>query len=165
MELAARRPRAIDWTLTCDILRDVAGSLAYLRHKGIVHSDLNPTNICVDDNQATLIDFGRATRLNDGSVRFGFRWSEFLPLDDRVTPAVDVYSLGALAWFLTCTGSHAEATWRRRRSIPFRSFVPASGRDYLRPLIEKCLQMDWKRRDEDGEECIAAFQLLRALAP
>jgi serine/threonine protein kinase len=91
-------------------VRDLASLVAGLHADGIVHRDLTPANVLVDpDGRPTLLDFGLARRLDarDGTV-LGRPTQPLARLitpgyappeqvwGGPVTPALDVYGLGAI---------------------------------------------------------------------
>ncbi|KAG1751383.1 kinase-like domain-containing protein [Suillus paluster] len=101
------------------LLRDIASGLAYLHSRRIVHGDLTPNNIMLDDNErALLIDFGLSNVLGGiagscltpspalpGAVRFAapellcVHTGEGLPVDNQQPiPDMhsDIYSLGCV---------------------------------------------------------------------
>ncbi|MGZ8491504.1 MAG: serine/threonine-protein kinase, partial [Gemmatirosa sp.] len=92
------------------ILRDVASALAYAHRRGVVHRDVKPANIFIDEStgRALLADFGVArledvdTRLTQTGVTVGTpaymspEQIDGLSLDGRA----DIYSLGLVGWEL-----------------------------------------------------------------
>jgi hypothetical protein len=89
------------------LLRRLVPGLEHAHAQGIVHGDLKPSNVLVaDDGSVKLIDFGMSALARD-RVRHGGS-PGYSPQEsfsfDRLTPAADVFALGALTWNLL-TGS------------------------------------------------------------
>ncbi|HET8629166.1 MAG TPA: serine/threonine protein kinase [Thermomicrobiales bacterium] len=86
------------------VVAQVADALACAHERGIVHCDLKPQNVLVDRNgHATLTDFGVASAAASpaGPVVYG-SLPYVAPERLRgapVSPAVDIYALGALLFF------------------------------------------------------------------
>jgi WD40 repeat protein len=94
------------------MLEQVAGALAAAHRMGVVHRDIKPGNILLDEaGNAYLADFGIATALSsgpqvtpDGAVASTLDYiSPEQILGEPVTPQTDVYSLGAVL-YETLTG-------------------------------------------------------------
>jgi len=93
------------------LIADVADAVHYAHDHGILHRDLKPSNVLLDESgRAYVTDFGLAMRLDeDGDLtRTGellgtprFIAPELLSRrPDPFTVAADVYSLGAILYFL-----------------------------------------------------------------
>ena len=56
-----RQGGALDWQDCVEIIKQVLSALSYIHSKGVVHKDIKPQNILVDENKhVTLTDFGIA---------------------------------------------------------------------------------------------------------
>jgi hypothetical protein len=87
----------------CLVLRDVAAALAFLHARGLVHRDLAPRNVRrLENGRAKVIDFGILGNVGlSGQIAGTLAYIApevfmGLPIDGRT----DLYSLGALAYFL-----------------------------------------------------------------
>jgi serine/threonine protein kinase len=101
-------PLALD--LTMPILRQVGEALDYAHAKGVLHRDVKPSNIIVDDaGHATLTDFGLARAATESSIitltgktvgTVAYAAPE--QVDEERLPTVDartdLYSLGVVAY-------------------------------------------------------------------
>ncbi|KAG2065500.1 kinase-like protein [Suillus decipiens] len=96
------------------LLFQVVLGLQYLHHKNIIHGDLMPPNVLIDENgNALLADFGLSRLLADHETSFfrshapgAIRWAapEIIPLDPEMpdekvskpNKASDIYSFGCI---------------------------------------------------------------------
>ncbi len=142
------------------VMIKVARGIAYAHSKGVLHRDLQPGNILLDENGEPMVsDFGLAKWLNETSDLT--RTLETLGTPGYIAPeqaecraadltsAADVYSLGAILFYLL-TGRppfvgpnvlhvihQAAAT-----SVPrLRSLVPSLDRD-METIVAHCLESD-----------------------
>jgi TolB-like protein/Tfp pilus assembly protein PilF len=141
----------------------VARAVQYAHIRGILHRDLKPANILLDGHGEPLVsDFGLATWLDGVSdltrslTIFGTpgyiapeQVNPALAEAVKLTPAADVYSLGAILFDLLTgrppfLGEHALAVIQQasQNSAPkLRSLVPTLDRD-LETICAKCLERD-----------------------
>ena len=90
------------------IIAQVAGALAYSHSRGVIHRDVKPGNILIDEDGTVVVsDFGIAKALeapdltSTGSTIGTPAYMSPEQCDGRlVTPAADQYSLGAVAYEL-----------------------------------------------------------------
>ncbi|KAJ7923586.1 kinase-like protein, partial [Mycena leptocephala] len=103
-----------------DLRLDIASGLSYLHSKQVVHGDLHPANILIDDQGgAQLTDFGLSmimpdfegtSYLTSSAIAGAVRWAApevfyFRPNGDtslRVSTMSDVYSFGGIMYQVLC---------------------------------------------------------------
>lgn len=160
--------------------RDMARALQYTHDKGLLHCDLKPANVLLDEEgRVKVADFGQAVdkRLPTSAMgSLGYMAPEQATLDNP-SPDVrwDVYGLGATVYYLLTgraprlseqsretMGSITDPTERleRYREIigraelePIESFLPQIDSD-LNHLVRACLELDPSRRPESMGEVL-----------
>jgi serine/threonine-protein kinase len=162
------------------LLKQLCGALAEAHAAGLVHRDLKPANIVVatlggQRDVVKLLDFGlvqdhSATKSDDRITRAGTVLgtpSYMCPEQaggEAVDPRGDVYSLGAVAFFMlvgrppfegTTVGKllTAHLTQRAPDVCALRADVPAD----LAAVVAKCLVKDPKERFQSATELEAAL--------
>jgi len=116
--LMAGRP---DFARTVQIVRDLAEALAYAHEQGIVHRDVKPANVMLDDKgQPLLMDFGLAARLDETEKLTHEGTIMGTPLymapeqaagrTAEVGPASDQYSLGVMLYEMLCSRTPFKGT-------------------------------------------------------
>ncbi|MFN8613770.1 MAG: WD40 repeat domain-containing serine/threonine protein kinase, partial [Vulcanimicrobiota bacterium] len=161
--------QASDW------LKQVAQGLQHTHDKGLLHCDLKPSNIMLDEgNLARLADFGQSRQQGDGVIAWGtlgYMAPEQALLGSEAagsSPSVrwDVYGLGA-TFYRLLTGNYpylSEGQLRELQQMPLERRLPEYRRLLLNsPLIpphrlnrsldqdlsdilQACLQTDPERR-------------------
>ncbi|HEX7303040.1 serine/threonine-protein kinase [Lentzea sp.] len=165
---------------------DLADALAYVHAMGVVHRDVKPSNVLLDQEGNThLADFGLArvvdtTRLTrpDQVVGTAAYLSPEQVRGEELTGAVDVYALGLV--LLECLTGHREyqgseieaavARLHRRPAIPAE--LPPNLRRLLttmtslsprrRPSAEECARA-LREPDEPPTQIVAALRKRRAM--
>ena len=151
------------------VLRDVAETLAFIHSRRLIHRDLTPRNIRLDDQgRARLLDFGILSTLGVPGEVAGtppYIAPETLrqqPLDQRT----DLFSFGALAYWLL-TGKHAfstskleqlEAMWSRP-PVSLRELQPQAPAE-LEALVHSLLSVDPQRRPRSAAEVVERLDAL-----
>ncbi|MDF1872452.1 serine/threonine-protein kinase, partial [Vannielia sp.] len=150
------------------MMRRVASGLQKAHDLGVVHRDLSPDNVVIQDgliSHTKIIDFGIAKSANFGggtllggqfAGKYGYVSPEQLGRFKGVIEGTsDIYSL-ALVAAAACRGepvdmgdSPAEAV-ERRMDVPDLSGV----HDELRPLLERMLQPDPKDRPQSMQDVL-----------
>jgi serine/threonine protein kinase len=97
---------ALDLDMTRLILQQSGSALSFAHHRGVVHRDVKPANIMIDENGwAVVTDFGIA-KIDDGSNLTATGTSVGTPHymapeqfhAQPLTPAADQYALGIVAY-------------------------------------------------------------------
>ena len=146
------------------LMAKVARAVEYAHSRGILHRDLKPGNILLDDRGEPLVsDFGLAKWLDTNRdltkslTTFGTpgyiapEQAEAVAAD--LTPAADVYSLGAILFDLLTgrppfLGANALSVIRQASETPapkLRSLIRSHDRD-LETVCARCLERDPKAR-------------------
>ncbi len=142
------------------LVAKVARALQYAHGQGILHRDLKPGNILLDGRGEPLLsDFGLAKWLESVGdltcTQSVFGTPGYLAPEQvngsagKLTPAADVYSLGAVLFHLLAgqppfTGKHALNVIKEATENPapkLRTIAPALDRD-LETICAKCLERD-----------------------
>jgi eukaryotic-like serine/threonine-protein kinase len=146
-----------DFSRVRAVLAQLAEGVAFLHARGVIHRDIKPSNVVVANDTVKLLDFGlaldrervleetaRETRLVGTVAYLAPEYVERL----EVTPAIDVYALGVLAFELV-TGAppfggtlHVLSRLARKLELPRAStLAPAIPAD-LDVLIDEMLRAD-----------------------
>src|SRR5437016_5093038 len=146
------------------LMAKVAHGIAYAHGKGVLHRDLQPGNILLDENGEPMVsDFGLAKWLDQTSDLT--RTLETLGTPGYIAPeqaecrtgkltsAADVYSLGAILFYLLTgrppfVGANVLVVIHKAAATPaphLRSLAPSLDRD-LETIVARCLESDSKAR-------------------
>ena len=143
------------------VLTPLAGALADLHDRGVVHGDVSAGNVLfLADGRPVLADLGTAGLLGvDPATHATPGYAD--PAVARgagLAPASDVHALGALAWF-ALTASVAEPAGQRPPLIPVAPGTPPA----LASLVERCLDPEPRRRPGAAEVAVQAFRAADAV--
>ncbi|MGO9467946.1 MAG: serine/threonine-protein kinase, partial [Isosphaeraceae bacterium] len=123
------------------LVAEVAGAVAFAHRRGIVHQDIKPRNILIDEaGRPRVIDFGLAwqqdawsgsSAQSEGGT-FAYMAPEQARVDlNRVRPLSDVFALGAVLYFLLTRKAPFDAP------TPADSWARARGCDFDRSALKK----------------------------
>ncbi|MFJ5550088.1 serine/threonine-protein kinase [Streptomyces sp. NPDC093225] len=155
------------------LVAGIAEALQAVHGAGVVHRDLKPANVLVAEDGPRVIDFGIARAADDtGLTGTGLRigtaayMAPEQALGRAVTPATDVFALGALAAYVAGgglpfgAGPESAALYRVVHEPADLSRVPAE----LHGLLVRCLAKDPGLRPTPAE-LIAAVRAHPAVGP
>ena len=141
-------------------IHDVAAGLEYLHSKELIHQDIKPDNILIDDSGKYMItDFGISTQVrstlnknieehSSGSAgTLAYMAPERFSKDPRAVKASDIFSLGATVFELITGnppfGEHGGLILKGGAEIPT---LPNTISKELQDLIYRCLSLEpWDR--------------------
>jgi serine/threonine protein kinase len=151
------------------VMMRVAHAIGYAHAKGVLHRDLQPGNILLDENGEPMVsDFGLAKWLNETSDLT--RTLETLGTPGYIAPeqaecratdltsAADIYSLGAILFYLLTgrppfVGPNVLHVIHQAAATPaprLRLLAPSLNRD-LETIVARCLESDPKARYQSAE--------------
>jgi serine/threonine protein kinase len=92
--------RALDVATTLRIAQQVSNALAFAHRRGVVHGDIRPGNILLEDEWALLADFGISRVLDRFGLGTGVPREAYRPPEDEgtATAAGDQYALATTFW-------------------------------------------------------------------
>src|SRR4051794_9526646 len=158
------------------LMAKVARAIEYAHGRGILHRDLKPGNVLLDSHGEPLVsDFGLAKLLDANNdltrslTTFGtpgyIAPEQAEARHNEVTSAADIYSLGALLFYLLAgrppfLGSNALSVVKQACDVPapkLRSLASSCDRD-LETICERCLERDAKARYRSAGELAKGFE-------
>ncbi|MEU9700449.1 serine/threonine-protein kinase [Streptomyces sp. NPDC047981] len=142
------------------LVAGIAEALQVIHGAGVIHRDLKPANVLVAEDGPRVIDFGiaraaDATGLTGTGLRIGTAayMAPEQALGHAVTPATDVFALGALAAYVAGgalpfgAGPESAALYRVVHEPADLSRVP----EELREIVGRCLTKAPERRPTPAE--------------
>src|SRR5438132_9112753 len=141
-----------------ELMAKVARGIAYAHGKGVLHRDLQPGNVLLDENGEPMVsDFGLAKWLDQNSDLTrtletlgtpGYIAPEQTECPaDKLTSAADIYSLGAILFYLLTgrppfVGPNVLVVIHQAAVTPaprLRLLAPSADRD-LETIVARCLE-------------------------
>jgi eukaryotic-like serine/threonine-protein kinase len=176
----AQGPVPVDEAVS--LFRDVATGLIHAHGKGVLHCDLKPANVLLDqDGKPRLADFGQSRLSNEQAPSLGtmfYMAPEQADLDAMPDARWDVYALGALLYCML-TGGPPHRTGKTvtdfertpeltDRLLRYRQMIEQSptpsghrkmhGVDHLlTAIVDRCLAPDPEKRFANVQEVLDAL--------
>lgn len=148
-------------------IRQVAAALGYVHAQRMMHLDIKPANILIDDeDNAVLIDFGLSKKYDSAghqtsTTPVGISHG-YAPLEqykqggvEQFTPATDIYSLGATLYKLVTGATPPEASDVMNMGLP--PFPPTVS-PAVQNAITKAMQPAVMNRPHSVEEFLALLE-------
>jgi serine/threonine protein kinase len=163
--------RVIPPKLAANFLIQICSALAYAHGCGIIHRDINPTNIIVQPNdRVKILDFGLACP--PGTEDFSNKGTPYYMAPEQiegepVDPRTDIYALGITAFeMVTGRRPFAEDNVKElfdlhlTRDIRDPAELIPDIPQQLRRFILKCARCDPDQRYQDMNQAMAALKPL-----
>lgn len=148
-------------------IRQVAAALGYVHAQRMMHLDIKPANILIDDeDNAVLIDFGLSKKYDSAGQQtsttpVGISHG-YAPLEqykqggvEQFTPATDIYSLGATLYKLVTGSTPPEASDVMNMGLP--PFPPTVS-PAVQNAITKAMQPAVMNRPQSVAEFLALLE-------
>ena len=181
LEILQEDPDALQPELLEGYLTKVLDAIGHIHQMGILHRDISPDNIIIDDTgEPILIDFGaaressneRVTRMLSALrvVKDGYSPQEFYIAGSEQTPSCDLYSLAASFYHLITRELPPDSQWRLSARaagdddpyVPLGQKTDAFSKNFVRSL-DKAMSILPRERMQSAEEWVA--HLTNAVPP
>jgi len=144
---------------------DVAAGLAHAHERGVIHRDIKPRNVLLDENGTPkLTDFGVARALDEGATTTSEAYLGTAAYSSpeqlrggKVTPKSDIYSLGATLYHAAVggppfVGGPLDIATQQTENplIPPRARGASIGRGFEESILD-CLSIDPDERPGAGD--------------
>ena len=147
-------------------IRQVASALDYIHGRNLLHLDMKPSNIMLNDSgEAVLVDFGVSKRYDESGHQ-----TSSTPLDvsegyapieqyesggmDQFSPSTDIYSLGATFYYLLTGSRPPKASALLSESLSFPDGIP----DGIRACIVRSMAPGRKDRPQSMGEFLRLLE-------
>ncbi len=160
LESLVEKNGPLDYGLAVNYIGQIASAVGYIHTKNILHRDIKPDNIMITaDNHAILIDFGSArefiqdkTQHQTSILTKGYAPIEQYSSNSRKGTYTDIYSLGAVFYFVLTGQKPMDATERLSETMPEpKQLNPQISEDVNRTIL-KAMQLKHENRHQTIDE-------------
>ncbi|MBP7534905.1 MAG: serine/threonine protein kinase, partial [Chitinophagales bacterium] len=153
------------------IFTQILDAFQYAHNKGIVHRDVKPSNIFIDDNgHAKILDFGIAKIFGtqDDFTTTGtqigtpmYMSPEQVKADKNIDHRSDIYSLGVTLYFIlhgkTPYDTDTQSNFEIFNKIVFEPITSLTNYPYFNDVIKKAVEKNPNNRYQQANEFKAAL--------
>lgn len=157
---------AFSVSVASDYIRQVASALNYIHGRNLLHLDVKPSNIMLNDSgEAVLVDFGVSKRYDESgqqtsSTPLGVS-EGYAPIEqyesggmDQFSPSTDIYSLGATFYYLLTGSRPPKASALLSESLSFPDSIPEG----IRACIVRSMAPGRKDRPQNVDEFLRLLE-------
>ena len=171
------RQQTVALTRKLEIVEDLCSALAYAHKQGVVHRDIRPTNVMVDEEGVVkVLDFGISRIAGSGMTRQGALIGSLNYMSpEQVTGSLvdqrsDVFAIGALFYELLSYRKAFEGNFQARHEIiyddprPLAELSPDVDGEII-SIVARALEKDPDRRYQDLSQMRNDIARARRLTP
>lgn len=157
---------ALSVSVASGYIRQVASALDYIHGRNLLHLDVKPSNIMLNDSgEAVLVDFGVSKRYDESghqtsSTPLGVS-EGYAPIEqyesggmDQFSPSTDIYSLGATFYYLLTGSRPPKASALLSESLSFPDGIPEG----IRTCIVRSIAPGRKNRPQSVGEFLRLLE-------
>lgn len=170
--------RLLPSKICIDYAIQISEALKYMHDNQMLHLDLKPSNIMIDDHdRLVLIDFGLSKRFDqwgnpETSTTIGHGTPGYAPVEqahyqgnknEGLPVSMDIYALGATMFKMLTGQRPPEASIILNDSFPTDELVKVNTPVELSNVVRKCMEPIRKNRYRSMKEVIAALSSVTQL--
>lgn len=149
----------LPYDLAINYMSQVCEAVSYIHGRHILHRDITPDNIIITEgDQITLIDFGSArkfvqdkTQRHTAIVKKGYAPLEQYSSTSRKGTYSDIYSIGAVLYFVLTSTKPMDATIRTMENMPEPKALDPGIPEEANRAIMRAMSLKPDERQQDAE--------------